>query len=347
MPLLSDLHLKLRGAFMFHMFGWAFCLSMRVSFAMHAVQSGVAAHRGNEPVRVCCDRRDLYDQDVAGYTEEWNMDELQACAVQTVVSRDPGGDQDDSGMRGSIRNCMEPAGCDPRDNVSTSQPMGVNETWSLAGGVSGGQQGDCVTPAPDSALCRGARRIEYHLRKPATLDDYGVYCLCPGGCGFARDDGHGEASGELDDPRRGGRKADSDMVDYGDEVLFMQKRELQNETLPDRAVVPRREGVPLPTTASSSTRAKEEGLEGNWPSGCRAGLPFVLEACWGWYYSNAWMTKGLSHWMPTAIQCVYQTGLIELTQCCANTHPGQTQVRRPRAPRRGRRWMGGLLDPTG
>ena len=54
------MHLKLRGAYMFHMFGWALCLSMGVFQAMSAALSGDATHSGNGPVGACCDRRDLF-----------------------------------------------------------------------------------------------------------------------------------------------------------------------------------------------------------------------------------------------------------------------------------------------
>ena len=83
------MHLKLRSAYMFHMFGWALCLSMGVFLAMSAALSGDATHGGNGPGGACCDRRDPFHLILTGYTNELKLGEQHAGAVGADMEEAP------------------------------------------------------------------------------------------------------------------------------------------------------------------------------------------------------------------------------------------------------------------
>ena len=174
MPLLSDLHLKLRGAFMFHMFGWALCLSMRVTFAMHAVQSEAAAPRGSEPARVCSDRRVLNHQAFADYKDKWNEDEMWACTKHDVVNGDSGCNQRDWGFRCPAERCEERASCGLRSNLSVDLRMDVCAAGCRARDFCCGPA-EPRPPRPDPAHPRGVRRNENPLDVLTSLDDYSAF----------------------------------------------------------------------------------------------------------------------------------------------------------------------------
>ena len=211
MSLLSDLHLKFRGAFMFHMFGWALCLSLRVTFAMHAVRSDAVAPRGSEPARVCSDRRVVYHQAFADYKDKWNEDELWPCTRHDVVSGDSGCNQRAWGFWCPAERCEGRTCCGLRSKVSADLRTDVCAAGCRARDFCCGPQ-EPRPPRPDPAHHRGVRRNENPLDALTSLDDYGAFYNGP----VISGGGYSEVK-----PGESGRAALADSMEVGEALPLL------------------------------------------------------------------------------------------------------------------------------
>ena len=172
------MHLELRSAFMFHMLGWAFCLSTGAAVAMHAASDGADLCGGNVPAQDCGGRRVDIPQDTADYTNAgkvyweqglvtgwWGRDVWQRLLAGCCGAAPATLGGDDVGL-------TPQAGDSELHPANTSSVSGNGEPWRP-------EQAPDSQPVHDFPRCLRARRTVKPLECPAATDELDDYY--PGG----------------------------------------------------------------------------------------------------------------------------------------------------------------------
>ena len=174
------MHLELRSAFMFHMLGWAFCLSHGAAVALHAASDGTGLCGGTVPAQDCGGRRVDTPQDATDYMIIEKIYGEQ-CPMAGRCGRDgwqcllPGRCSEASATFGGDDAVDLPPQARDSDvhSANTTGACGCGEPWRSERAPDG-------QPPHDPPRCLRARRSVQPLECPAVPNEQDGYYLQDG-----------------------------------------------------------------------------------------------------------------------------------------------------------------------